>query len=86
MVVLIEGLKLRAVTSKLCDFLGDVNATMVLNTDTTERIDIAFEVQANCDIEFISDDKDMVVIRTIKRGKKLTYTFDCVDIDKVMLM
>lgn len=78
--ILITGIKFRAITTKLCDFLADTSAVILTDGNT---LDVAIELTANGCVEFLSDERDEVIIRLIKRGKKIAYTFDCADIDSV---
>ena len=82
--IYIIGVKLRAVTYKLCDFLSDSGAKIWLS-QKDGCIDVV--IDSSCfSVEFDSDERDIVVVRTINRGKKLVYTFDSADIDKVAFM
>ena len=84
MEIYIVGLNLRAITPKLCDFLSDSGAVMVTSRKDNS-IDIMIKSNCFC-VEFESDEREEITIRLIARGKKLAYTFDSVDIDKVAFM
>ena len=84
MEIYIIGIKLRAVTDKLCDFLSDSGAKIWLS-QKDGCIDAV--IDSSCfSVEFDSDERDTVVVRTVNRGKKVAYTFDSADIDKVAFM
>lgn len=78
--IVITGIKFRAITTKLCDFLADVGAVIITDGKT---LDVVIELTANGCVEFLTDERDEVIIRLIKKGKKLAYTFDCADVDSV---
>ena len=84
MEIYIVGLNFRAVTPKLCDFLSDSGAVMVTSKKDSS-IDIMIKSHCFC-VDFESDEREEITIKVIARGKKLAYTFDSADIDKVAFM
>ena len=78
--IVITGIKFRAIDTKLCDFLCDAGA--IIFTDG-KAVDVIIKLTANGCVEFLTDERDEVIIRLIKKGKKIAYTFDCADIDSV---
>lgn len=80
--IVITGIKFRAITTKLIDFLTDVQAYICTDGKT---LDVLIEVQSNVDIEFISDERECVFIKMKKAGKHIAYSLDCVDFDTITL-
>ena len=79
MQLVIRGLKFRAVTEKLCDFLSDVGALLVTDGKT---LDIVIESYGML-LEFKNDERDEIVVKVIRKGNRYAYTFESVDLDSV---
>lgn len=80
--VMITGIKLRAIDTKLCDFLSETGAWIAIDP-VDKRLDVCIELKANGCVEFLSDERDEIIIRLVKNGKKLSYTFASIDVDSV---
>ena len=80
--IIITGIKLRAIDTKLCDFLSETGAWIAIDT-VEKRLDVCIELKANGCVEFLSDERDEIIIRLVKNGKKLSYTFASIDVDSV---
>ena len=79
---MITGIKLRAIDTKLCDFLSETGAWIAIDP-AEKRLDVCIELKANGCVEFLSDERDEIIIRLVKNGKKLSYTFASIDVDSV---
>lgn len=81
---MITGIKLRAIDTKLCDFLSETGAWIAIDP-VEKRLDVCIELKANGCVEFLSDERDEIIIRLVKNSKKLSYTFASIDVDSVTL-
>lgn len=77
--IVITGIKFRAITTKLIDFLTDVQAYICTDGKTLDVIISS----SSFVLDFESDEREEVTINVIKRGKRLAYTLDSVDFDSV---
>lgn len=80
--LVITGIKMRAITPKLCDFLAETGALILMADKKDFSVDVI--IRSSCfQVEFSSDEREEVIVRVIIKGKKMSYTFDSADIDKV---